>query len=319
MNTVQHVKLIPTARVASLPCTASPEITYRKPSPSVRFTMVLIKIFSAVATAIPKMIARAPLLTAVSLIGAGEVMSSALTHFTSVPLEVADVFSLLLGNAVSVLFYANSARKLPQKVILACTSAWALRLSSFLAKRTYEGFHDDRLDNMRNSTSGASIWCLTQTLWIFCTLLPVWVTTSRSPQVGLDHSLHAIDYAALAGFFTGFYFEVRADAQKKAFLNSLKDPQVDSPPFCDKGLFKLCRFPNYFGEFLMWSSLSVFAATKSTSWIRFLLPVGPAFIYTAFHKASIPMAISKMKKRLSEKDFQRWSDIPLFFPRFPKS
>lgn len=282
--------------------------------------MVLIKMFSTVAAAIPKLIVRAPLLTAAAMIGASEVVVAAATYFTSsIPLEVTDVFTLLLGNTVSAIYYANSPRQLPQKILLTCTSAWALRLSAFLAKRTLNGFHDDRLDNMRNSLPAALAWSAAQTLWIFCTLFPVWITMAPSANAAQAHSLHPVDYVSLVGFCTGFFFESTADAQKAAFIASKKDPQqTTEEPFCNKGLFKLCRFPNYFGEFLMWSSLSVFAFTKSISRTRFLLPLGPAFIYTIFHNTSIPMAVSKMKKRLNDKHYKRWSQTPLFFPRIPK-
>lgn len=283
--------------------------------------MVLVKMFSAVTTALPKLIAKAPLLTALTAIGACEVVCSTVTHLTSaVPLEAVDVFTILVGNAVSAIYYANSARQFPQKIMLACTSTWALRLSSFLAKRMLNGFRDDRLDKVRNSLPGTVTWGMAQTLWMFCTLLPVWVTMNPSSHTSQTNSLQPLHYLALTGFCTGFFFESTADAQKAAYIASLKNSnQTTSEPFCNKGLFKLCRFPNYFGEVLMWTSLSVFAFRTSTSQIRFLLPLGPAFIYTVFHKTSIPMAISKMKKRLNDKDYQRWSQIPLFFPRIPKS
>ena len=47
--------------------------------------------------------------------------------------------------------------------------------------------------------------------------------------------------------------------------------------FMDSGLFALCRYPNYFGEILLWTSLTVLAGTHGVFAKHPLIIASPAF------------------------------------------
>lgn len=266
------------------------------------------------ASFIMKNIVARPLVTAFGIVGGCEVVSSSLTYLVrSIPIEIGDPFSVLIGVFSTALYYTKSARVPGQTALLSCVTAWGLRLSSFLLRRTLRGFHDDRLDKLRSSAAGAATWCIAQTIWIFGTLLPVWVGMPARAQP--KRSLGLFEYVALTAFVVGFVFEAVGDYQKASFVAAKKSNDVTNmPPFCNSGLFALCRFPNYFGEFCMWTSLSALSFLLTSHWTRWLLPICPVFSYSLFHKVSIPLAVEKMENRLSEDDYKRWCRIPLFFP-----
>jgi steroid 5-alpha reductase family enzyme len=79
--------------------------------------------------------------------------------------------------------------------------------------------------------------------------------------------LGALSIAGVALFGCGFVFEAVADWQKFAFKSGRGSRRRDengaaSPPptFCSVGLWKVSRHPNYVGEIMCWSGLTLVAA-----------------------------------------------------------
>lgn len=276
-----------------------------------------------------KLIGHAPVPGALALVAATQVASSAMTHFfPSIPLEAADVVSLLSANGLAVVYYLRGGRMPAQRALVACVTLWAVRLAAFLGRRTLRGFRDGRLDDMRSTRVGACKWAVAQTVWIFTTLLPVWVAlpagvaaaSSQAPSAAAR--LSAVDGAAIGVFMAGFLCEAVADEQKASFVAEAKQHASDATgtggargeAWCQRGLFKYSRFPNYLGEWLMWTALSVLSFRISTGPTRLCLPVVPVFLHQLFHKVSIAMATEKMKRRLSDAEYRDWCRTPLFFP-----
>lgn len=79
-----------------------------------------------------------------------------------------------------------------------------------------------------------------QAIWVFTVSLPVTIVnaTERNPSLG------AADYVGWVMWGTGFLMEVFADQQK---LNFKKD-SANNGRWCDVGVWKYSRHPNYFGE-----------------------------------------------------------------------
>lgn len=72
----------------------------------------------------------------------------------------------------------------------------------------------------------------------------------RSPLTSLDIGCYIMFWCALA-------FESVADGQKMAFIAGAKG---DRSLVCEVGLWKYSRHPNYFGEWCVWISYSIWAA-----------------------------------------------------------
>lgn len=258
-------------------------------------------------------ITRFPLLTALAVTAAAQVLFSIAAHaFLSA--EWCDVLSLALAGALTRLYYLQSAQTQRQRLILACVTAWALRLGFFLAARTLHGFHDKRLDPMR-SAAGARRWIAAQTAWVYLTLLPVWV--GMTPK-SADTALNGLDAFALAAYAGGLGIESVADAQKRGFLeHNCALPPDRKKAACDVGLFKYSRFPHYFGEWLLWTAITLLAWQAGAGWTRILLPICPWFVLKIFYSLSIPIAIKAVKGRATQEEFEAWRSISLFVPMPP--
>ncbi|WP_116970673.1 DUF1295 domain-containing protein, partial [Blastomonas sp. UPD001] len=66
-------------------------------------------------------------------------------------------------------------------------------------------------------------------------------------------------FVALLIWAIGFVIETIADSQKKAFVKEATK-QNRANAVCTIGLWRFCRHPNYFGEWLAWTALAVAAS-----------------------------------------------------------
>lgn len=259
-------------------------------------------------------LARYPLLSAISVVTVFEVPSALLSHYlpSVFPIEYADVYSIVLAFFLTLLYYVHSAHTLRQSLLLLCVSLWSFRLSFFLSSRARAGFVDTRLNIFRGTLRGAARWGFAQTLWVSVTLLPVWV--GMSPY-SVDSQLNTLDVFALCSFAAGLGIEAVADSQKAAFIRANRArPTGQRRPACDVGLFKYSRFPNYFGEWVVWTAACLIAWQSAADWTRLLLPICSWFVLKMFYMLSIPLAIKAVRKRATEQQFQAWCDLSLFVP-----
>lgn len=290
-------------------------------------------IVSTLGMFINRSLVRRPLLSAFALLAGLEVVSTILTRLlpSLLPLEIADIYSLLAGNAIALAQLQAVGENAPRRVLLLMgTTAWAWRLAFFLLRRTARGFSDERLDGMRGSSRGAVTWGTLQTVWVFITLLPVWI--GLRPPVNTS-PIGVVDAVAIIGFLIAWLMEAVADEQRAGFVlkrerilrgfrtkygsdgtDIVEEEERKRLRWCSTGLFRLCRFPNYFGEWFMWVCMSVMGFRSTNHWSKFIIPLSPWFVYMILHKASIRLAVEKMQRKLSAEEFEEWNKIPLFFP-----
>lgn len=266
-------------------------------------TMILSFISTAAKTA--------PIPTAFALISAMETVVTIVMRKMQpkIPAEAADIFSPAIAAGLSAFYYLNGRRGFRQSTFLLIVATWAIRLSSFSYARIRHGYHDSRLDKFRDQ-SGARFWLVMHSLWIFLSPLPIWVAMTAKDGLPISQ----IDFALAALSASGLVMETLADIQKAAFRaeNNAK-PKLQRQKFCENGLYRFSRFPNYFGEWLIWTSLSGLAFRATKSWTRFLLPLSPVFTYTVL-QVSMKIAIASVKKRCSAEELKRWESISMFVP-----
>ncbi|CDF35176.1 unnamed protein product [Chondrus crispus] len=259
-------------------------------------------------------ISQYPLAFAACAVSLLEIPPTLLSHYapSSFPIEYADVYSTILALLLTVLYYISSAQTARQSFLCLAVSIWAIRLSTFLGSRVKAGFRDSRLDIFRGSIKRAARWGFAQALWVFLTLVPVWIGMSSSARMS---SLSAVDIAAMGLCAIGLVIEVLADVQKTAFLKFNKaQPEAARKLACDVGLFKYSRFPNYFGEWLFWTSLCLLTWQGSEGLVKMLLPVSSWFVSKVFFLFSIPIAVTAIKRRATEGQFAEWCEISIFVP-----
>jgi len=148
-------------------------------------------------------------------------------------------------------------------IITALMGAFAVRMWGFLFYR----------DVIRQFRSGFKVSSM-NTLWLFILPFPYLVSlpilfcnSPVAPENGIG--LLEIAGGALGSF--GFITEAIADQQKLAFKNSPKN----EGKWCEVGLFKYSRHPNYFGDLCVWYGAFLISMPTLTTWLRWVAVISP--------------------------------------------
>lgn len=148
---------------------------------------------------------------------------------------------------------------------------WSIRLGWYLFSRILEWGEDNRFDHIRIKFWSFFGFWLMQILWVFTLSLPV--IYFNSLEINTDFIEN--NTLALVGIFLfliGFVIEGWADHTKYQHKKI-------SEKWCEMGLWKLSRHPNYFGNILLWIGIFLFCYSGGVPswtiigllWVCFLL------------------------------------------------
>lgn len=117
---------------------------------------------------------------------------------------------------------------------------WGLRLGLFLLLRILQWGEDRRFDEMRGNLVKLAVFWVFQAVWVWTVSLPVMIVNAsdRNP------SIQAVDIIGWIMWTIGFLIEATADQEKLSFKNSPEN----RGKWCNVGLWKYSRHPNYVGE-----------------------------------------------------------------------
>ena len=139
--------------------------------------------------------------------------------------------------------------------MLVLVLVWALRLSIYITRRNWGHGEDRRYQQIRARNPSRFAF---KSLYLVFGLQAVLAWAVSSPFVvgmGASGPLSALDYAGIALAVFGIVFEAVGDAQMAQFK---ADPR-NSGQVMDRGLWRLTRHPNYFGETCVWWGLWLMA------------------------------------------------------------
>jgi steroid 5-alpha reductase family enzyme len=148
------------------------------------------------------------------------------------------------------------------QLTLGLVTAWALRLSTYIAWRHRGQPEDHRYQAIRARNQPNFPL---KSLYLVFGLQAVLAWIISLPLLGAvvgDGALGAADIAGAALWVVGFYFEAVGDWQLARF----KADQANRGRVMDRGLWGLTRHPNYFGEFCMWWGLYLMAVAAGAWW-----------------------------------------------------
>lgn len=146
---------------------------------------------------------------------------------------------------------------------------WGLRLGAFLLMRILKWGEDKRFDNMRTNLGKLAVFWIFQAVWVWSVSLPLTIVNAsdRTP------SLQAVDIIGWIMWSVGIIVEAIADQQKLVFKGSAEN----RGKWCNVGLWKYSRHPNYFGEILLWWGIFV-ASTPVLEGTEWFVILGPVFL-----------------------------------------
>jgi len=184
---------------------------------------------------------------------------------------------------------------------------WAFRLGSFLVVRVRSVGSDRRFNEMKKDFSWFLMTWTLQATWVVVTTAPV-VTVIGD---GNSQPFGPVEIVGLLAWVVGFLIEIVADEQKKRFRLSGNDTYIRT------GLWNRSRHPNYFGEILLWSGLTL-AAFPSLAGFQLVTLISPLFVWTLLTKISgVPMLEGKAEHKWGDDpsyiDYK--SKTPLLIPR----
>jgi len=196
-----------------------------------------------------------------------------------------------------------------QKLIAIMIFIWAGRLGSFLFRRINAAGGDQRFDQIKVSSSRFFIAWTLQGTWVVMTSCAAVaaILSAEQPPLGFVYIVGALMWV------TGFVIEVIADRQKSRFR---EDP-ANVGQFICTGLWARSRHPNYFGEILLWSGITMMAVPylSGSQWV---VVVSPLFVYALLTRISGIPTLAKRGQQLWGEDpaYQAYlSNTPRLFPR----
>ena len=204
---------------------------------------------------------------------------------------------------------------------------YGVRLGGFLLVRELRNANYRKtLEEATKTKSGSSnklpvpvmicMWIMVAALYMIQTCPVYFHIENYAVVYQLPDSFRDIEALALIGViisFAGILLEAIADKQKS---NAKKD---NPKRFCDKGLYRMCRCPNYFGEIVFWTGVFVSALDVLNTWYQWTLAaVGYlAIIYIMLNGAK------RLEKRQTasygeDPEFREYvKKTPIIFPLIP--
>lgn len=193
-------------------------------------------------------------------------------------------------------------------VLTALIALWAIRLSSFLFTRVKRVGKDGRFDSLKTSFTRFLLTWMLQGLWVFMCTYPALIalaSPSNSEMIFLG--------VGTGIWLIGWLYEVVADRQKTTFN---KNPD-NAGKFIDTGVWKHSRHPNYVGELILWTGITLIAVPvfQGLQWAALITPI---FVYWLLNKVS---GVNLLEARADKKwgddpKYQQYkNNTPIFFPK----
>jgi len=185
---------------------------------------------------------------------------------------------------------------------------WSLRLGIYLTYRIMVWGEDNRFDELRTKFWSFFGFWVYQMLWVFLTSLPViYFNSLDSPT-----ELNTIGIIGIAMFGIGFIIESWSDYTK--FNHKLHGKN-----WCNTGLWKYSRHPNYFGNIVLWFGIFIFCYTYGAPLWTIIGPLWTAFLL--IFVSGLPFLEASADKKYAEHPeyLQYKSNTSILIPWFNSS
>jgi len=159
--------------------------------------------------------------------------------------------------SLMTLFF-NETFYIRQIVVTLMVSIYGIRLAGYLFMRITVIGEDKRFDGTRNNPIKFAIWFLFQAIAVWLIHLPETFLNADDK----NEPLAVNDYVGWIIWCFGFLLETIADHQKFIF----KQNPENKGKWCDAGLWKCSRHPNYFGDICIWWGMWISVASVLSKW-----------------------------------------------------
>ena len=216
-----------------------------------------------------------------------------------------------IGVAMLVMFW-NSLEFVTIILSILCI-VYGLRLSGYLLKRELKS--KSYQTTMKNEIKDGSDMKFVAKffIWISCALLYVLEVCPILFRLQNGVKTDAVAIIGTIIMALGIILESASDITKNNFKQ--KNPKR----FCDVGLFKIVRCPNYLGEVLIWTGVFVSGVTALNGWLQWLCAISGylAIVYIMFGGAR-RLEIRQNKNYGDDPEYQAYTKkVPILLPLIP--
>ena len=211
------------------------------------------------------------------------------------------IFHLVFG-------FANGTLTAATAVMAVLFAVYGYRLGGYLLKRELTNAAYRKTLEATGSTKRLPV-PVSVSMWIACAWLYVAETSAVTYRIMNRAGDNLFAWLGIVIMAVAVIGEATADRQKSAAK------KIDPGRFCDTGLYRYVRCPNYFAEILFWFGVTVsgIGAVQGRQWIMVLL----AFVlitYVMYNSAS-RLELRHEKTYGLDPEYQKYSDtVPLLFP-----
>lgn len=212
------------------------------------------------------------------------------------------------GLTLSGLVYLNNSGWTLRSLLLGLTLIiWGVRLGGHLwYTRIRHKLVDKRYTELSKNWKTAKPWRFLlnfqlQGALIFVISIP-WYFTSLKTQTNLT----LLDIFGLLIFTIAIILETASDLQLTNFKK--KSPGR----VCDEKLWRYCRHPNYFFEWLAWCAFTLYALSLPYGWISI---ISPLTLYLIMTRITAPLTEQGSIQSKGEQYIQYQKRTPMFFPK----
>jgi len=192
------------------------------------------------------------------------------------------------------------------------TTAWGLRLASYLAWRNIGHGEDFRYKAMRKHYGSKFSIVSLFTVFILQGVL-MWLVSLpvQLGQVSMNPSIGVFGIVGIVFFAIGLFFETVGDVQLARF----KSNTANAGKVMQSGLWKYTRHPNYFGDACVWWGLALIAAEAEIGVVGILGAVAMSIL---LRRVSGVTLLEKSLKKRKEGYNDYVARTSAFIPRPPK-
>lgn len=185
---------------------------------------------------------------------------------------------------------------------------YGYRLGGYILKRELTNAHYKKTLESTGSTKAMPI-PVSIMMWAMMSLLYTAQTSSLTYRVINGAKDNFFVYLGIVIMILAIVGEATADKQKSAAK------KLNPKRFCDTGLYKIVRCPNYFSEILFWIGVSVsgIGAVSGKQWIVVIIAL--VMITFIMYNSAQRLELRQEKNYGLDKEYQKYSDTtPLIFP-----
>ncbi len=197
-----------------------------------------------------------------------------------------------------------------QLILLIC---YGLRLGGYLSFRECKSAYRREADDVANRGTKISFG-RKSTIWIGVAILYVMMVSPALYRVRVEidgrSTLQGLAWAGAAVMLLGFTLEALADIQKSRYKTANPDR------YCDIGLYRMVRCPNYLGEILFWTGSLLAGAASLSGVFPWIIGISAWACITLIMLGSTKRLEAKQEEQYGEReDFQEYSaTTPILFP-----